>query len=129
MVRGGQRPAPVGARSPDRAPGPRPQVTYGAGRPAVGAAWRGPETPHKLERPRVVVLAKPAGILLFSWLAVRLGLGRPPAGVSGKGLFGSGCLGYIGFTIRGADRSTASGAHAVTRAGSQRSRKSRTRSG
>jgi NhaA family Na+:H+ antiporter len=46
-----------------------------------------------------LVLGKPIGIFTFSWLAVRLGLGRLPTGVSWKVLFGGGCLAGIGFTM------------------------------
>jgi NhaA family Na+:H+ antiporter len=37
--------------------------------------------------------------VLFSWLAVRLGLARLPEGMSWKVLIGAGCLGGIGFTM------------------------------
>jgi NhaA family Na+:H+ antiporter len=46
-----------------------------------------------------LVLGKPLGILLFSWLAVRLGAAQLPAGVSWKAIAGAGCLGVIGFTM------------------------------
>lgn len=42
---------------------------------------------------------KPLGIVLFSWLAVRLGLGRLPDGVGWKMLVPSGVLAGIGFTM------------------------------
>jgi NhaA family Na+:H+ antiporter len=44
-------------------------------------------------------LGKQIGILLFSWLAVRLGLGRLPEGVDWKMLYGAALLGGIGFTM------------------------------
>ena len=44
-------------------------------------------------------LGKPLGIFLFSWLAVRLGLGEPPTGVRWNHLFGAGLLAGIGFTM------------------------------
>ncbi len=46
-----------------------------------------------------LVLGKPVGILLFSAVAVGLGLGRLPGGVSWKVLFGGACLAGIGFTM------------------------------
>jgi NhaA family Na+:H+ antiporter len=44
-------------------------------------------------------VGKPAGILLFSWLAVRSGLARLPAGVTWPVLLGGGFLAGIGFTM------------------------------
>ena len=46
-----------------------------------------------------LVLGKPAGIVLFSWLAVRAGVARLPAGVTWAALLGGGCLAGIGFTM------------------------------
>lgn len=46
-----------------------------------------------------LVAGKAIGILTFSWLAVRLGLARLPAGVSWRGLVGASCLAGIGFTM------------------------------
>jgi NhaA family Na+:H+ antiporter len=46
-----------------------------------------------------LVLGKPIGIMLFSWLAVSLGLARLPDGVNWKVLLGAGCLAGIGFTM------------------------------
>jgi NhaA family Na+:H+ antiporter len=46
-----------------------------------------------------LVLGKPLGIFVFSWLAVRLGLAQLPAGVNWKAILGAGCLGGIGFTM------------------------------
>jgi NhaA family Na+:H+ antiporter len=45
------------------------------------------------------VLGKPAGILLFSWLAVRTGIAIRPPGLSWGLLAGSGFLAGIGFTM------------------------------
>lgn len=42
---------------------------------------------------------KQAGITLFSWLAVRLGLADLPEGVRWSGLYGASILGGIGFTM------------------------------
>lgn len=46
-----------------------------------------------------LVIGKPLGILLFSWLAVRIGLARLPTGVNWKVMLGAGCLAGIGFTM------------------------------
>ncbi len=46
-----------------------------------------------------LVVGKQAGIVGFSFLAVRLGLGALPEGVTWKTLYGAACLGGIGFTI------------------------------
>jgi NhaA family Na+:H+ antiporter len=46
-----------------------------------------------------LVLGKFAGISLFSWLAVRSGLARLPAGVGWRHLLGAAWLGGIGFTM------------------------------
>jgi NhaA family Na+:H+ antiporter len=44
-------------------------------------------------------VGKPVGILLFSWLAVRLGVARLPDRVSWPMMLGAGSLGGIGFTM------------------------------
>ncbi len=46
-----------------------------------------------------LVLGKPLGILLFTFLAVRLHLCDLPAGVTWRHIFGVGLLGGIGFTV------------------------------
>ncbi len=46
-----------------------------------------------------LVLGKPVGILLASFLAVRLGLGRLPDNTSWPMIFGLGAVGGIGFTV------------------------------
>jgi len=46
-----------------------------------------------------LILGKPLGIVVLSWLAVRLGIARLPAGVGWKVLLGGGCLAGIGFTM------------------------------
>jgi NhaA family Na+:H+ antiporter len=46
-----------------------------------------------------LVLGKPIGIVLFSWLAVRAGLARLPSGVNWPAMLGAGCLAGIGFTM------------------------------
>jgi NhaA family Na+:H+ antiporter len=46
-----------------------------------------------------LLIGKPLGITLFSWLAVRAGLAALPAGVGWGALLGAGLLGGIGFTM------------------------------
>ena len=46
-----------------------------------------------------LLLGKPIGITLASWLAVRLGLGALPAGTTWFQIHGAGWLGGIGFTM------------------------------
>ncbi len=46
-----------------------------------------------------LVVGKPLGILLFSWLAIRLGLAALPEGVGWAALLGGGLLAGIGFTM------------------------------
>lgn len=46
-----------------------------------------------------LVIGKPLGISLFSWLAVRTGLVNLPSGVAWRHVLGAGCLAGIGFTM------------------------------
>lgn len=46
-----------------------------------------------------LVVGKPVGIVVASWLAVRLGLGELPEGVTWQGVLLIGLLGGIGFTM------------------------------
>ena len=46
-----------------------------------------------------LVLGKPIGILLFSWLTIVMGAADMPRGVKWPHLFGAGILGGIGFTM------------------------------
>ena len=46
-----------------------------------------------------LVIGKPVGIVLATWLAVRLGLADLPAGVNWRQVTGLGALGGIGFTM------------------------------
>ena len=46
-----------------------------------------------------LVIGKPLGITLFSWLALRSGLARLPDGVNMGHIFGAGLIAGIGFTM------------------------------
>ena len=46
-----------------------------------------------------LVLGKPIGIVLFSWLGTKLGIARLPSGVNWKIMLGAGSLAGIGFTM------------------------------
>lgn len=46
-----------------------------------------------------LVIGKPLGILVFSWLAARTGLATLPRGVTWPHLFGAGLIAGIGFTV------------------------------
>lgn len=46
-----------------------------------------------------LLLGKPLGITIASWLAIKLKVGEMPAGASWKMLFAVACLGGIGFTM------------------------------
>jgi NhaA family Na+:H+ antiporter len=46
-----------------------------------------------------LVIGKPLGIVIFSWIAVRARLVRLPEGVDWKIMLGAGCLAGIGFTM------------------------------
>ena len=46
-----------------------------------------------------LVVGKPLGILLASWLAIRIGGASLPSGVTWRQLSGAACLGGIGFTM------------------------------
>jgi NhaA family Na+:H+ antiporter len=46
-----------------------------------------------------LVIGKPLGITIFSWLAVRLGLGKMPKNATWMHIIGVGMLGGIGFTM------------------------------
>lgn len=46
-----------------------------------------------------LVIGKPLGIALFSWIAVRAGKGMLPEGVTWAQVVGAGCLAGIGFTM------------------------------
>jgi len=46
-----------------------------------------------------LIVGKPLGILIFSWLSVKLGLAELPQGVKWKYIAGVACFGGIGFTM------------------------------
>jgi NhaA family Na+:H+ antiporter len=46
-----------------------------------------------------LMIGKPVGVLLFSWLAIKSGKASLPTGVSWKHLIGVGCLAGVGFTM------------------------------
>ncbi len=46
-----------------------------------------------------LVLGKPLGITLFSWLAIKIGVAEMPARVTWSQLFSAACLAGIGFTM------------------------------
>jgi NhaA family Na+:H+ antiporter len=46
-----------------------------------------------------LVVGKPLGIVLLSWLAVRAGWATLPSGVNWRAMVGAGCLAGIGFTM------------------------------
>lgn len=46
-----------------------------------------------------LVLGKPLGISLFSYIAIKLGIAERPAGATWGMLFAVACLGGIGFTM------------------------------
>lgn len=45
------------------------------------------------------MLAKPIDIVLFSYIVVKVGLGKLPTNVGWGGLVGAGCMAGIGFTM------------------------------
>jgi len=46
-----------------------------------------------------LLVGKPVGVMLFSWAAIRMGLGHLPGGVSARQLHGAAWLAGIGFTM------------------------------
>lgn len=56
-------------------------------------------TPKSLGIMTGLVVGKPVGIFLFTWLAVKLGIGTLPNRVTWRHLLGAGFLGGIGFTM------------------------------
>jgi NhaA family Na+:H+ antiporter len=56
-------------------------------------------SPVALAVATALVLGNPIGIVLFSWIATKLGFARLPSEVNWKIMLGAGCLGGIGFTM------------------------------
>lgn len=46
-----------------------------------------------------LIVGKPLGIVLFSWLTVRMGLSSLPSNTNWLAILGAGCLGGVGFTM------------------------------
>jgi NhaA family Na+:H+ antiporter len=46
-----------------------------------------------------LVIGKPLGIVLFCWLAMKLGIANLPSGVTWTQMVGAGCLAGVGFTM------------------------------
>jgi Na+:H+ antiporter, NhaA family len=65
----------------------------------VSIEWQAICHPVALAVTAGLVLGKPLGILVFSWLAVTVGLARLPSGVNWRMMLGAGCLAGIGFTM------------------------------
>ena len=71
----------------------------------AGVEFAGPEDLHVLHSSQGLgiilglVIGKPLGIMLMSWLVWRMGLATLPHGVNWKMLTGVACLGGIGFTM------------------------------
>lgn len=65
----------------------------------VSAEVQALTTPVALAVAAGLAIGKPIGIVLFSWLSVRIGLTRLPLGVDWRMMVGAGCLGGIGFTM------------------------------
>jgi Na+:H+ antiporter, NhaA family len=61
--------------------------------------WDDPDSSVMLAIAIGLVLGKPLGIVLFSYLAVRCGIARLPLGVNWKIMLGAGCIAGIGFTM------------------------------
>jgi Na+:H+ antiporter, NhaA family len=64
-----------------------------------GADFSGPAVSVLAGVALALILGKPIGILLGSWLAVRAGWSRLPPGSTWQGILVVGCLGGIGFTM------------------------------
>lgn len=61
--------------------------------------WDDPRTSVMLAIVAGLVIGKPLGVVLFSYLAVRMGLARLPLGVNWRIMTGAGCIAGIGFTM------------------------------
>jgi Na+:H+ antiporter, NhaA family len=61
--------------------------------------WDDPNSSLMIAVAAGLALGKPIGIVLFSYLAVRVGLARLPLGVNWRIMVGCGCIAGIGFTM------------------------------
>lgn len=64
-----------------------------------GAMLRNIFQPHAMGIIAGLLVGKPLGIVLFSWIVLALGWAKLPAQMTRKHLWGAGCLGGIGFTM------------------------------
>lgn len=64
-----------------------------------GADFSGPSLSILVGVALALIVGKPVGILLGSWLAIRAGWSRLPPGATWLGMLVVGCLGGIGFTM------------------------------
>jgi len=66
---------------------------------ALTLNWHDPGSSIILAIIAGLALGKPLGIVLFSFLAVQLGIARLPLGVNWRVMLGAGCIAGIGFTM------------------------------
>lgn len=67
---------------------------------SIGSNWAGRlSEPYSMGIMAGLVIGKPMGILLFSFISAALSLGTLPAGINWKNIAGAGFLGGIGFTM------------------------------
>ena len=76
-------------------------IFFAESRPTLFAGRIGlsPESESAVAVGAGLVIGKPIGIVLFSWIAVRAGLARLPEGIGWPALIGGGTLAGIGFTM------------------------------
>jgi Na+:H+ antiporter, NhaA family len=67
--------------------------------PLAGNIWEGLSQKYSLGIIAGLGIGKPVGILLFSFIAVSLGISTLPPGLNWKRILGTGFLGGIGFTM------------------------------
>ena len=61
--------------------------------------WNGISENHSIGIIAGLIIGKPLGIVLFSFIGITLGLCTLPSDLRWKHLLGAGCLGGIGFTM------------------------------
>lgn len=64
-----------------------------------GSLWEAVSRPATLGVILGLVIGKPVGIILFSWIAVRAGIATLPDGAAWRHMLGVACLAGIGFTM------------------------------